>query len=50
VRDAVEAGRVEELLAWEQRAPEARRMSLAGSVRNRIFEYGSLSMAAFVWS
>ena len=68
VCDAVAEGRVDDLVHWEERAPEARRNQpttehflplfvplgsaqdgAKGRVLNRHFEFGALSMAAFVW-
>jgi 4,5-DOPA dioxygenase extradiol len=64
---AVQEGRAEDLLHYEQRAPYAKRnhptpehllpmfaplgaaSGKPGEVLNRVFEYESLSMAAFVW-
>jgi len=65
--NAVEAGRGEDLIDYERKAPHARRNhptpehllplfaplgaaeGKPGEVLNRVFDYASLSMAAFIW-
>jgi 4,5-DOPA dioxygenase extradiol len=64
---AVEQGRADDLVRWEEIAPHAKRNhptpehllpmfaplgasnGSLGQVLNRVFEYGSLSMAIFTW-